>query len=74
MIYTIVAPGQQGIPDIVGDLVGIAGTVILLLILVAMGAFVYKSLTGGVDWPDEDEREDEDDLTTGQNDDEWDYY
>jgi hypothetical protein len=68
------APGQQGIPDIIGNLVGIAGTVVLLLIVVAMGAFVYKSLTGGVEWPDEDERDEEEGLTQGQSDDEWDYY
>lgn len=69
----VAAPGQQGIPEVVGNLVGIAGTVVLLLIVVAMGAFAYKSLTGGVDWPDEDEQDD-DGLTQGNADDEWDYY
>ena len=65
---------QTGLPDIVPDLVGIAGTVVLVLMLVAGGAFVYKSLTGGIEWPDEREDEEEDGLRRGDADDEWDYY
>lgn len=63
---------QLGIPEILPDVVGIAGTVVLALMVVAMAAFVYKSLTGGVDWPDE--QEDDDALTRGDQDDEWDFY
>lgn len=55
------------------DLLGIAATVVLLLIVVALGAFAYKSLTGGVEWP-EDREEDDDALRRGDQDDEWDYY
>ncbi|MDZ7701549.1 MAG: hypothetical protein U5J98_05480 [Halobacteriales archaeon] len=64
---------QLGIPEIIPDLVGIAGTVVLLLMVVALGGFAYKSLTGGVEWPDERE-EDPDALSKGDDDDEWDYY
>ena len=64
---------QLGIPEIIPDLVGIAGTVVLLLMLVAFAAYVYKSLTGGIEWPDERE-EDDDALRRGDDDDEWDYY
>lgn len=64
---------QMGIPDIIPDLVGIAGTVVLVLMLVALGGFAYKSLTGGVEWP-EDREEDDDALRRGESDDEWDYY
>lgn len=64
---------QIGIPEILPDLVGIAGTVVLLLMLVAVGAFAYKSLTGGVEWPEERE-EDDDALRRGDQEDEWDYY
>ena len=64
---------QLGIPDIIPDLVGIAGTVVLIMMVVALGAFAYRSLTGGVEWPDERE-EDPDALSRGDDDDEWDYY
>ncbi len=64
---------QLGIPEIIPDLVGIAGTVVLVLMLVALGGFAYKSLTGGVEWPD-DREEDDDALQRGGDDDEWDYY
>lgn len=64
---------QLGIPDIIPDLVGIAGTVVLVLMLVALGGFVYKSLTGGIEWP-EDREEEEGALRRGGEDDEWEYY
>lgn len=64
---------QLGIPEVIPDLVGIAGTVVLLLMVVALVAFAYRSLTGGVEWPDERE-EDDDALRRGDQDDEWDYY
>lgn len=64
---------QMGLPDIVPDLVGIAGTVVLLLMLVALGGFAYKSLTGGVEWP-EDREEDDESLRRGGDDEDWDYY
>lgn len=64
---------QIGIPEIIPDIVGIAATVVLLLIVVALVGFAYKSLTGGVEWPDERE-EDDDSLSRGGQDDEWDYY
>lgn len=64
---------QLGIPDIIPDLVGIAGTVVLVLMLVALGGFAYKSLTGGVEWP-EDKEQDPDALRRGDDEDEWEYY
>lgn len=70
---------QAGLPNVVSDLIGIAGTIVLLLIVVALAAFVYRSMTGGVDWPEDDERPgisspDDDELQEGDEDDEWDYY
>lgn len=62
-----------GLPEFVPDLIGLAGTLVLILMLVAFAAFVYRSLTGGVDWPDE-EADDDDGLRRGGQDDEWDYY
>lgn len=69
---------QLGLPDIVTDLVGIAGTVVLLLIFVALGAYVYKSMTGGIEWPSDTQatpgEESEEELREGRSDEEWEYY
>lgn len=64
---------QTGLPEVVTNLLGIAGTVVLVLIVVALGAFAYKSLTGGVEWP-EDREENDDAVRRGDPDDEWEYY
>ena len=62
-----------------GDLVTIAGTVLLVVMLVAFGGFLYQSLSGdGIRWPDETD-EDTDGVTrrpSSDDDDEeeWKYY
>lgn len=66
-------PGQAGLPGFVPDLIAVAGTLVLLLLLTALVGFVYKSLTGGIEWP-EDDPNDEDALQQGDQDDEWDFY
>ena len=70
---------QTGLPEIVPDLLGIAGTVVLLLIVIALAGVVYRSFTGGIDWPEDrddapTEADDRDDLEKGGRDDEWEYY
>lgn len=64
---------QAGLPEAIPDLVGLGSAIVIVLMLVALGAFVYKSMNGGVEWP-EDRQEDEDALRQGGADDEWDYY
>lgn len=64
---------QSGLPDVLPGLVAIGGTIVLLLMLVAMGGYLYKSLTGGIEWPD-DREPDDDALRRGDEDDEWEYY
>ena len=64
---------QAGLPDFVPGLIGIAGTLVLVMLLVALGGIVYKTVTGGIEWP-EDRDEDEEDVRRGGSDDEWDYY
>lgn len=64
---------QFGLPEFVPDLIAFAGGIILLLALAALGGTVYQHLTGGVEWP-EDEQEDEESVSRGGDDDEWDYY
>lgn len=54
----------------------IAGTLVLLLMLVALGSYAYKQLRGdGVEWPDDvDETEESGALQQGGDEDEWKYY
>lgn len=64
-----------GVPEFLPGLVGIAGTVVMILMLIALGGIMYKSLTGGIEWPsDREEEADDDTLRRGSEDDEWDYY
>lgn len=69
-------PPVVGIMDAVGGLVSIAGSVILLLMLIGLGGFAYKSLRGdGIRWPDENaEEQSDDEVQRGDDDDEWKYY
>lgn len=63
-----------GLLESVGQLAVIAGTLLLLLALVAFVAFAYKSLRGdGIEWPEDREPED-DELQQGNEDDEWKFY
>jgi hypothetical protein len=58
--------------------VNIAGAVILLVMLVALGGFVYRSLQDdGIRWPDETDSETEGVQRrppSEEDDDEWKYY
>ena len=59
--------------EFVAQAAAIAGTLVLALMLVAMGTYAYKQLRGGgVEWPDE--KSDDDSVSRGDTDDEWDYY
>lgn len=63
-----------GLLESVAQIAVAAGTLVLVLMVVAMGGYAYKQLRGGgVEWPDEQE-EDEDSVSRGDADDEWDYY
>lgn len=65
-----------GLPDAVGGAVVTAGSIVLILMLVALGVFAYKQLwAGGVEWPDDKpDPADDDELRQGDEDDEWKYY
>lgn len=63
-----------GFVELAGPIVAAAGSLVLLLMVVALGGYAYKQLRGdGVEWPDEDPDSD-DGVTSGEADDEWDYY
>lgn len=70
MVDPPVPIGQFGLPELLPDLVGIASAIVLILIVVAVAAAVYRHYTGGIEWPEPDE----DSLEAGDEDDEWDYY
>ncbi|AEM59322.1 hypothetical protein HISP_19120 (plasmid) [Haloarcula hispanica N601] len=68
----------SGLLESVGQVAAVAGTVVLLLMLVGLGAFAYKSLIGdGIRWPDEREEadsEEDDGVVQGSREDDWKYY
>lgn len=78
MVHTVLQAFSVAVA-VVGQatwMVTAAATLVLVLLLVAFGGFVYQSVTGdGISWPDEasDDTDDED-VERGRGDDEWDYY
>jgi hypothetical protein len=75
---TLLLQTGGGFMETVGGAAVAAGTVILVLMLVAMGTYAYKQLRGGgVEWPEDKEEPPEetgDGLSEGGDEDEWDYY
>ena len=65
----------SGFVESIGQVAVLAGTLVLVLMLVAMIGIAHKHLRGGgIEWPDEDESDDEGGLSRGDSDDEWKYY
>jgi hypothetical protein len=77
-LVTLVAPLASGLFELARQAVPAAGTLILLLMLVALGGIAYRGLVGGgIEWPtDTDESDDSDGVrrTDGDEDEEWKYY
>lgn len=75
MMHGLPAAIQTGLPEFVPDVIAVAATLVLLLMIAALAGVVYRSLTGGVDWPeDEADEPDEDDVRRADPDDEWEFY
>lgn len=71
----VVLQAGSGILETVGQLAAIAGALVLVLILLGLGSFAYKSLRGdGIEWPDEQESDEDDSVERSEDDDEWKYY
>lgn len=66
-------PLQLGLPEFVPDLIGVAGALVLVLMLAALAGIAYRALTGGIEWP-EDRAEEDEAVRQGTEDEEWDYY
>jgi hypothetical protein len=75
---TLCAPLATGLFELARQVVPAAGTLILLLMLVALGGIAYKGLVGdGIEWPDDtDDSGDSDGVrrTSGDEDEEWKKY
>ncbi|MBX0324456.1 hypothetical protein EGH21_15610 [Halomicroarcula sp. F13] len=70
-------PFDFGFGEVAAQLIGAVGALVLLMLLVAFGAFAYKSLAGdGVRWPDEmeEDQDSEDGVKRGSDEDDWKYY
>jgi len=63
----------SGLAETFSQVVVGAGAVILLLMTVALGSYAYKSLNGGIEWPDEQSGEDSDGVSRTGDDEEWKY-
>jgi hypothetical protein len=84
----VISPRAAGVSPLqlpfesLGDLVTIAGSLFLLVMLVALGGFLYQSLSGdGIRWPDEIDEDDEDaegvtrrPPSDDDDEDDWKYY
>jgi hypothetical protein len=75
----------SGLFQSAAQVVAVVGTLVLLLLLVALGAFAYRSLSGdGIEWPGDVDREPDgpggegaagdEEVRRGDRDDEWKYY
>jgi hypothetical protein len=75
MVFVVLQlPSGSGLVDSLAQVAAAAGTLVLLLMLVALGAYAYKHLRGdGIEWPEEDEGG-ERGVSHGDSDDEWKYY
>jgi hypothetical protein len=72
-MYIEPLPVVGGWLEMAGQAATIAAMGLLVLMFVAMGGYAYKQLRGGVEWPEESADEG-DGLSSGGEDDEWDYY
>jgi hypothetical protein len=69
----LLQPFGGGLLESAAQAAVIASTLVLVLMLVALGGFAYKQLRGdGVEWPEEDPGND--DTGRSGDGDEWDYY
>jgi hypothetical protein len=67
--------GGSGLLESISQVAVVGGTLVLVLMLVALGAFAYKSVRGdGIQWPDDvDDEDDDGTVRRDRSDDEWKY-
>jgi|JXWS01.1.fsa_nt_gb hypothetical protein len=68
-MMNILQSAGSGLLESVSQIAVVAGSLLLVGMLVGFGAFAYKQVLGdGIEWPDEQ------DGHEAESDDEWDYY
>jgi hypothetical protein len=68
-------PLQSGLFESLAPLVSVAATLVLALMLLALGGVAYRSLRGdGIRWPDETDEDDDETAVRRSGDDEWKYH
>jgi hypothetical protein len=72
-MYAFLLVQLGGLTEAFSQVVVGAGAIVLLLILVALGSFAYKSLNGGIEWPDEQSADEQEGVSQTSDDDEWKY-
>ncbi|MEF8851924.1 MAG: hypothetical protein V5A44_00415 [Haloarculaceae archaeon] len=65
-----------GLLESVGQVAAVVASLLIVLMVVALVGYAYKSLRGdGIEWPEDREPEEANDgVNQGGDDDEWDYY
>lgn len=64
-----------GLLESVGQVAVVAASLLLVMMFVALGTYAYKHLRGdGIEWPEDRDADDDNGLSHGNDDDEWDYY
>ena len=62
-----------GLLESVAQVAAVAGALVLVLFIVGLGSYAYKHFRDdGIRWPDEEPEDDG--VSRGDSDDEWDYY
>ncbi len=77
MLVVLQIPTGSGIVETIGKVAATVASVVLILMIVALAGYAYKHLQGdGIEWPDdvEDPGAGDDEVESGDDDDEWDYY
>lgn len=64
-----------GLLEPIAQVAVIAALGLLLMMVIALGGYAYKSLRGdGIEWPEDEQEEGTEGVSRGTDDDEWDYY
>lgn len=67
-------PSGSGLVEAFAQAAVLGGTLVLVLMFVALGTYAYKNLRGdGLEWPDDEARRDSDTVQHSDEEDEWKY-
>lgn len=65
----------SGLVQSASQIAVLAGSIVLVLMIVGMVGIAYKHFRGGgIEWPDDDDSDTDGGVSSGDADDEWKYY